>query len=195
MLHSCALILLLIGIVVVPTCAQTDTRHDDEQEIRAVNDQEVHAFLNRDAQAMDSLWSDDLVVTNPLNKLVTKAEVLEMVKSGFLVITSYERKIEYLHIYGDMAVVAGSETVVWGGKMPVAGRPEVLRFTGIWSKQRGRWREIARHANIVPSSDASTMHSSLMSSVGVRPEVMRDNMGPLHVWRKFTPGQQPARTM
>ena len=66
-----------------------------------------------------------------------------------------------------------------------------------------------------------TMHSSLMSSVGVRPEVTRDNMGhatvdvtqnvynrtwweerveavslaAASVWREFTPGQQPARTM
>lgn len=66
-----------------------------------------------------------------------------------------------------------------------------------------------------------TMHSSLMSSVGVRPEVTRDNMGhatvdvtqnvynrtwwgerveavslaAASVWREFTSGQQPARTM
>jgi len=64
-----------------------------------------------------------------------------------------------------------------------------------------------------------TMHSSLMSSAGVRPEVTRDNMGhstvdvtqnvynrtwweerveavslaAASVWRQFTPGQQPAR--
>ena len=66
-----------------------------------------------------------------------------------------------------------------------------------------------------------TMHSSLMSSVGVRPEVTRDNRGhatvdvtqnvynrtwweerveavslpAASVWRQFTPGQQPARSM
>ncbi len=65
------------------------------------------------------------------------------------------------------------------------------------------------------------MHSSLMSSVGVRPEVTRDNMGHSTVdvtqnvynrtwgeerveavtsaagcvWREFTPGQLLARTM
>jgi integrase len=64
-----------------------------------------------------------------------------------------------------------------------------------------------------------TMHSSLMSSIGVRPEVTRDNMGHANVdvtqnvynrtwweerveavslaaasvWREFAPGQQPAR--
>jgi hypothetical protein len=99
---------------------------------------------------MARLWSDDLVVTNPLNKFVNKHQVLEMVESGFLVITSYDRQLEYIRTNGDTVIVAGSETVVWGGKMPNAGKTEHLRFTGIWLKQGGRWQEVARHANIVP---------------------------------------------
>lgn len=99
---------------------------------------------------MTRLWSDDMVVTNPLNKFVTKQQVLGMVTSGFLVITAYDRRIEYTRVYGDMVIVAGSETVTWGGRMPNAGKSENLRFTAIWMKQQGRWQEIARHANIVP---------------------------------------------
>jgi hypothetical protein len=48
-------------------------------------------------------------------------------------------------------IVAGGETVVWGGKMPNAGKTEQLRFTAVWMKQAGKWQEIARHANIVPA--------------------------------------------
>jgi uncharacterized protein DUF4440 len=84
------------------------------------------------------------------NKFVNKQQVLGMVESGFLVITSYDRQVEYVRSYGDMVIVAGSETVVWGGKTPNAGKTEHLRFTGIWMKQNGRCQEVARHANIVP---------------------------------------------
>jgi hypothetical protein len=49
---------------------------------------------------MARLWSDDFVVTNPLNKFVTKQQVLGMVESGFLVIASL---IEKLNISGFMA--------------------------------------------------------------------------------------------
>lgn len=121
-----------------------------EEEVRQLNAEEVQAFLHKDSTALAGLWSDDFVVTNPLNKFVNKQQVLGMVESGFLVITSYDRQIEYLRFYGDTAIVAGSETVTWGGKMPNAGKTEHLRFTGIWMKQGGRWQEIARHANIVP---------------------------------------------
>jgi uncharacterized protein (TIGR02246 family) len=121
-----------------------------EQAVRQASDQEVQAFLRKDLKTMAQLWSDDLVVTNPLNKFVTKQQVLGMVQSGFLVITSYDRGIEYARVYGDTVILAGRETVVWGGKMPNAGKTEQLRFTAIWMKQQGRWQEVARHANIVP---------------------------------------------
>jgi uncharacterized protein (TIGR02246 family) len=121
-----------------------------EEEVRRMNAEEVEAFLHNDPKTMARLWSDDFVVTNPLNKFVNKQQVLRMVESGFLVISSYDRQIEYVRVYGDMVIVAGSETVVWGGKMPNAGKTEHLRFTGIWMKQDGRWQQVARHANIVP---------------------------------------------
>ncbi len=123
-----------------------------EQQVRQASDEEVQAFLRKDPEEMARLWSDDLVVTNPLNKFVNKQDVLGMMKSGFLVITSYDRRIEYARVYGDTVILAGSETVIWGGKMPIAGKKQELRFTAIWMKQQGRWQEVARHANIVPQS-------------------------------------------
>jgi ketosteroid isomerase-like protein len=121
-----------------------------ETEVRRANSEEVDAFLRNDPKAMERLWSEDFVVTNPLNKFVTKQQVLGTVHAGVLVITSLDRQIEYLRVYGDTVIVAGNETVVWGGKMPNAGKTEHLRFTGIWMKRRGHWQEVARHANIVP---------------------------------------------
>lgn len=139
---------LLCGASVLASDPASDKR--SEEDVRKLNAEEVDAFLHNDPKAMASIWSDDLVVTNPLNKFVNKQQVLGMVNSGFLVITSYDRQIEYVRVYGDTVVVAGSETVVWGGKMPNAGKTEHLHFTGIWMKQGGRWQQVARHANIVP---------------------------------------------
>jgi hypothetical protein len=109
----------------------------------------VKAFLDKDPKTLAGLWSDEFVVTNPLNKLVDKRQVLGMVEDGTLVITSFNRTIDYVRVYGDMVIVAGSEDVVWGGKMPMAGKPSHLRFTSIWMKHGGGWQQVARHANIV----------------------------------------------
>jgi ketosteroid isomerase-like protein len=120
-----------------------------EAEVRQLSDEEVRALMANDVKAAARLWSDDFVVTNPLNKFVTKQEVLGMISSGTLAFASYERRVEYVRVYTDFVVVAGSETVVWAGKMPNAGQTSPLRFTAVWMRQGGRWREVARHANIV----------------------------------------------
>ena len=107
-----ALALLLLisrGVSVANTSSDTA-----EEAIRRLNAEEVDAFLKNDRGAMARLWSDDFVVTNPLNRFVTKQQVLGMVDSGFLVITSFDRQIEYLRVYGDVVVVAGGEAVVRG---------------------------------------------------------------------------------
>jgi ketosteroid isomerase-like protein len=151
-----ALLLSLAGIGASPAVSRASDSANSadghtDAEIRRLNVEEVEAFLHKDPAAMAQLWSDDFVVTNPLNKFVNKQQVLGMVQSGFLVISVYDRQIEYLKVYGDVVVVAGNETVTWGGRMPNAGKTEHLRFTGVWMKQSGRWQEVARHANILPS--------------------------------------------
>ena len=122
----------------------------DEASLRAVNASEVADFMAADTKGLDGLWADSFVVTNPLNQFVTKPRVLEMVSSGFLRFTSYDRKLEYVRTYGDIAVVAGAETVVWAGKMPIAGQLSHLRFTAVWQRSGTSWLEITRHANIIP---------------------------------------------
>lgn len=145
-----AMALMLTSTAAIFACAQNTAEQNMETHVRRVSNEEVQAFLNKDASALKQLWSDDLIVTNPLNRLATKTQVLDMIKSGFLVITSYDREIEYLHVVGNIAIVAGSEHVMWGGNMPLAGKTEHLRFTAVWIIQGGEWREIARHANIMP---------------------------------------------
>ena len=141
-------VLTMIMMTALLVSAQNKDRHVDE-EIRQVNAEEVQGLLRNDVRALGNIWSDDLVVTNPLNKFVNKQEVLRLIESGTLAFASYERRIEYVHRYQNIAVVAGSETVIWAGKMPNAGKTSLLRFTGIWARQNGHWQQVARHANIV----------------------------------------------
>jgi len=147
MIKAMALLTMITMTAMLVSARNKDRRL--EEEIRKVNAQEVEALLRNDIGALGHIWSDDLVVTNPLNKFVNKQEVLRLIESGTLAFASYERRIEYVHLYQNTAIVVGSETVIWAGKMPNAGKTSLLRFTGIWARQNGHWQEVARHANIV----------------------------------------------
>jgi hypothetical protein len=138
-------------LAAAPAIAASDSK--SEQEVRALSLQEVRAFLDRDRNTLGALWADDFVVTNPLNKLADKRQVLGMIDSGMLVITSFTREVELARVYGDLVILAGTEECVWGGRMPLAGKPSRLRFTAMWMKRGGRWQEVVRHANIVPPRD------------------------------------------
>ena len=133
---------------------EASAKGDDqtEREIRQLNGEEVAAFLRKDPQALARLWSDEFVVTNPLNKFVNKRAVLGMVTSGMLQFSAYDRQIEYVRVYGDTVIVAGHETVLWAGSMPNAGKTQHLRFTSVWMRQDDRWQQVARHANVVPEA-------------------------------------------
>lgn len=122
---------------------------DVEREVRRASDNEVAALIASDVEALSQIWSDDFVVTNPLNQLVSKRQVLALVESDTLAFRSYERRIEYFHAYGGLVVIAGREVVVWAGKMPLAGKPSSLRFTAVWRETGGQWQEVARHANLI----------------------------------------------
>jgi ketosteroid isomerase-like protein len=136
------------------TNSQSKSDQDIEKQIRQLNTDEHDAFMRNDVDGLAKIWSDDFVVTNPFNQFVTKQQVLDLVKNGTLAFKSYTRNIQYVRIYGDTVLVAGAETCVWGGKIPMAGQLSNLRFTSVWRNQGGRWQEVARHASIITPNQA-----------------------------------------
>jgi hypothetical protein len=122
-----------------------------EPSLRSANDAEVLAFLAADARGLRSLWAETFVVNNPLGKFVTGPQVVAMVSSGGLRFSTLTRSIDYAHQYGDITILAGTETCGWAGKFPLAGKTSTVRFTSIWQHSRdGKWLEVARHADILP---------------------------------------------
>jgi glutamine synthetase len=99
--HIAAAVLMM---AILSISVQAQPRDRVEETIRQLNAQEVEALLRNDVKALEALWSKDFVVTNPFNKFVNKQQVIGMVKTGVLAFASYDRKIEYVQIYGDTAV-------------------------------------------------------------------------------------------
>jgi hypothetical protein len=128
--------------------ARADTQKE-EAMIRGLNAQEVGAILASDRKTLKKIWHDDFHVTNPFGKFLDKKQVLDMVEEGMLAFSSLDRNIEYIRFYDDTAVVSGSETVVWAGKVPIAGKSSVVRFTSVWIEKGSSWEEVARHASMV----------------------------------------------
>jgi hypothetical protein len=121
----------------------------DEETVRSLDDQERKAVLDRNYAPLEHLSCEQLTVNSPANNVVIgRHDVLARVQKS-AVYSSFERKIEFIRIDGNFAIIMGAETVQPMGDAPMAGKSVQRRFTNIWRKDGNTWCAIARHANVV----------------------------------------------
>jgi ketosteroid isomerase-like protein len=134
---------------------QIPTNASDESVVRALDDEERLAALNRDVPALERLWADDLTVNAPNNRVVIGREsnLNAFVRSGIINFSRFDRSIEYVRLDEPFALLMGSETVVPKDDAPsvglVAGQQIRRRFTNIWRKKGSTWQLCWRHANVI----------------------------------------------
>jgi len=122
-----------------------------ETEIRALEAEGCRAFVARDLRRLNELWSDRFVVNSPINRVLDKRRVLDLLQAGTIAHASYESHIEALHRFDGFVVVMGHEAVANSPGGPIVRR----RFTNVWIAEGGSWRLIARHANVIAEAAAS----------------------------------------
>lgn len=121
-----------------------------EQEIRRLDLAHADAILRRDTEALKNLIAEDAVTNHPTNKIVKEREgIFEMIRTGVINYSSFERVPETFLFYKNMVVVMGHETITPTGNAPGAGKTIQRRYTNVWMKQKGKWLLAVRHANIV----------------------------------------------
>jgi len=116
------------------------------QAVAACEDESRRAFVARDCERLSELWSNQLLVNSPINRVHNKQQVLDLLRAGTIAHSSFDAAIEAIEELGDLVVVMGQESIV-----NVPGSLVVTRrFTNVWRQERGTWQLLVRHANIVP---------------------------------------------
>ena len=148
--------LTLASLMIVPGTA-TPQQGDAQAvgEIKRRYEYREKILLARDFAALERFYPADHIVTNPYNRLVDKTFVMERIRADVISYASFERHFDLFRIYGDTAVVVGSEKVVpaTDAKRPDAGQTIRRRFTEVWVRREGTWQVVARHASNITSSN------------------------------------------
>ena len=119
-----------------------------ENTIRSLEERERANVLTQDFAALEGIWSEHFIVNSPSNQIApNRAVVLDIFRQGLAHYTSFERTIEEIRVFGNIAITMGRETVRPTGKAPGAGTTIERRFTHIWQQDGSTWRLLARHAN------------------------------------------------
>ncbi len=115
-----------------------------EQELRKLNEEGAKAYLQRDTKALERIWADDFIFTNPFGEVTTKAQEIANVKSGELTFESFTTDDVQVRTFVDVAVLTGRATVKGHYKgQDISGR---YRYTDTYVKLEGRWQIIAAQA-------------------------------------------------
>ena len=105
------------------------------------------AHVRGDAEALDRLWADDLVITVPKMPVMNKVESIAFWRTGRMKFQRYDTSDLAFHIYDTAAVVTGrvQRTRSIGGQTV----DDDWRFTKVYVRRGGEWRVVAWHASEV----------------------------------------------
>jgi hypothetical protein len=133
---------ILLGLTYFVSFAQ----ENNETEIKKLENMEGEAWVKKDSVTLFKLFSSDLVVNTPLNRVATLEVIKMLLRSGKIDISSSEKIIEKISFINNMAVVMGHDIVKPQGAMENAGKTVTRQYTDIWIKDKTGWHLTIRQA-------------------------------------------------
>jgi len=121
---------------------------DDIAELTRLESVWNEAHVHGDAEALDRLWADDLVVSVPNMPMMTKQGSLGIWRSGRMKFQRYETSDIRVRVYDNSAVVTGrlQRARSANGK----DYEDDWHFTKVYIRREGRWQVVAWHASESP---------------------------------------------
>jgi len=98
-------------------------------------------WTSRDCPGWGALLADDWSVTHIDGNVITKAQALDLCRTGPPVTSTVDQLA--VRIYGDTAIVTGRTKATATGATP---ETVILRFTDVFVQRDGRWMVVASHA-------------------------------------------------
>jgi len=112
-----------------------------EDQIKKQEQNWAQATVKEGAAAVDQYEADDIFDTDPSGRVTNKAQDKADLSSGDLKFESMELSDLNVHVYGNTAVAAGTNTLKGTYKgQDISGK---YRFTDTWVKRNGKWQVVA----------------------------------------------------
>jgi uncharacterized protein (TIGR02246 family) len=120
---------------------QSDVERSDEKQILALHEAGDRALMSADLAVLAQIFADDYVQYNESGQAFTKQDVLNNLRTGAIRYPSIISTSRKIRVFGDAAVVHGSESdeVEINGKRFTVG----YVYLDVLRKRDGEWRLVA----------------------------------------------------
>ena len=119
----------------------SDDIESDEEQILALHEAGDRALMSGDLAVLSRIFADDYVQYNESGKAFTKQDVLNNFRTGAIRYPSIVSTGRRIRVFGDMAVVHGSET----DEVEAGGRRFSVSYLylDVLQKRNGEWKLVA----------------------------------------------------
>ena len=123
-------------------------REPDKEQVVQLEARLRQAMLASDVRELNELLSDDLMFTNHLGQLISKADDVDGHARGLVNINAVSPSDQRIQLHGKVAIV--SVLVHLAGSYHGSPGQGDFRFTRVWRQtDAGRWQVVAGHACVV----------------------------------------------
>ena len=118
-----------------------DLQQNDEQRILALHEAGDKALMSADIDVLSQIFADDYVQYNESGKAFTKQDVLNNFQTGAIRYPSIVSTGRKIRVFGDTAVVHGSES----DEVETNGKRIAVRYVylDVLRKRDGEWKLVA----------------------------------------------------
>jgi ketosteroid isomerase-like protein len=138
-------LLPLLAVAVVGIArARAAAGSEVEQEVLKVDEARNEVLQKGDADGVARYLADDVAYGNERGEILSKAQVLDNLRSRKQKFLSFKHDDVHVQVHGDTGIVTGRSTSVVEYQGKVSSHPR--RFMNVWMKQSdGQWL-LAAHA-------------------------------------------------
>ena len=120
-----------------------------EKLIRQLDQKNAFVVAKADTTALMALLAPEFTINRTTGIVVSgRDKTLELMRQGIVSYDSFAVQTDFVLMKSaTLAISMGSEVVISGGNRDLKGQVVRRRFTHVWTKEKGSWRLLARHAN------------------------------------------------
>lgn len=140
---------ILLAMLLVPHTTFLYAQDERVAAIKQLEDVERTSILKGDTAALfDKIWAPGMIINTPANAVGTVTATKALLRTGMLQYLQFDRDIEQVSFFNQLAIVMGGEIIKPQGSQPNAGKTVYRRFTHVWQLVGNSWQIIARQATI-----------------------------------------------
>jgi hypothetical protein len=119
------------------------------QEVMSVRAGIGPAMRAKDTAALERIWSPQMKVNSPGNKVMDRITVLNLLREDRIKYSAFRDIVESTSTFKDLVILMGHEELT-EAVGPDAGKPKIRRYTDVWQRNsEGSWMLIARQATYI----------------------------------------------